>query len=56
MSKELKVKCPECEKKVGVGISIDKNSFESSSFKNNKTKCGNCGEMITWSKEDVVNM
>jgi len=53
---ELKVKCPNCERRVGTGIAMKgKKSFESSTLRNNSTKCPYCEETITWDKKDVVN-
>lgn len=51
---ELLIKCPKCSRISGTGISMDHSSFYSSTLMNNKINCKNCGKIITWNKEDVL--
>jgi len=53
---ELKIKWPTCNSIIGTGISMDKQSFESSTLANNQVNCPVCGSMVTWNKEDVISM
>ena len=53
---QLKVKCPNCGKTIGTGISMDEQSFRDATLSNNQVNCPACGQLVTWSKEDVINM
>ena len=50
---QLMIKCPITGELVPTGITMDKTSFESSTFANNSIKCPSCGKIHTWSKKDV---
>ena len=52
---ELKIKCSNCQSIIGTGISMGKESFESSTLTNNQVVCPNCGAVVTWNKEDVIS-
>lgn len=49
---ELMIICPNSGDLIRTGISMDPESFASSNFSNNSVTC-RCGEIHTWSKEDV---
>lgn len=53
---ELKLECPKCHYIMGTGFSMDIKSFKSSSSINNKSKCPNCGSMVPWDKENVLDL
>ena len=53
---ELKLECPNCHYVIGTSISMDIESFKSSSLSKNKSKCPNCGSMVTWDKENVRDL
>ena len=53
---ELKLECPKCHNIMGTGLSMDLESFKSSSLIGNKSKCPKCGSMVTWEKENVLDL
>ena len=52
---KLYVKCPECNAIVFTGIKMNEDSFKSAVIKDNVTNCNNCGAIINFSKEDIVD-
>ncbi len=52
---ELKFQCKKCHRIIGTGISMDLESFKTSSLVNNSTNCPNCGSTVKWNKEDVLD-
>ena len=53
---ELKLECPNCKSVMRTGVSMDLKSFKTSSLTNNKSKCPNCGFMVTWNKENILDI
>ena len=51
---ELLIKCPKCGRITGTEISMNFSSFSSSTLMNNSVNCKNCGKIVTWNKEDVL--
>ena len=52
----LKIKCPSCNKITGTGIALGENTiFRAENFRSNSTQCMNCGQMVSWNGEDVIN-
>jgi len=49
----LYVKCKSCTKDFFSPIQMDKESFETSSLKNNSFQCPGCGKMNSYNKEDM---
>ncbi len=52
---ELKFQCKNCRYIIGTGISMDLESFKTSSLVNNSTICPNGGSTVKWNKEDVLD-
>ena len=55
---ELKIKCPYCNRITGTGFTLGEGAeFDANLYRNNRSQCKNqnCGKMITWDGEDVVN-
>jgi len=53
---QLVLQCPKCHHVIGTGISMDLESFNASSLIGNKTKCPNCGSMVTWDKKNILDL
>jgi endogenous inhibitor of DNA gyrase (YacG/DUF329 family) len=53
---ELKLECPKCHKIIGTGISMDLESFKTSSLRSNSSNCPKCGSLVTWDKENVLDL
>jgi endogenous inhibitor of DNA gyrase (YacG/DUF329 family) len=49
----IMIRCPSTGQPVYTGIDANRQSFESSSFRNNITSCPHCKQKHTWSKEDA---
>ena len=47
------IKCPNTDKEVNTGLSMDRMSFESATLSNNSVKCPHCGQTHTWNKSDA---
>jgi hypothetical protein len=50
---DLMIRCPATGKPVMTGISVSKESFETSEFADNRVRCPHCGGMHVWQKADA---
>ncbi len=50
---DVMIRCPKTNRPINTGISMDRESFESSRFKNRTVACPHCGESHRWDKKDA---
>lgn len=50
---ELLYRCPETQKDVSLGITLDPDAFEQASFDYREIGCPHCGKTHKWEKSEV---
>lgn len=50
----IMIKCPKTGKMVPTGMGTDRESFETSTFRDNAVQCAACGETHLWQGQDAV--
>ena len=51
----LMIRCPSTGKLLSTGIAMDVATLKTASVTDNSVKCPHCGQLHTWSKNDVVS-
>jgi len=47
------VVCDQCGRPFPSGVAATMEALESGTFRNNKSQCSHCGNMVLWSKAEV---